>query len=149
MKGKEWLIVIAAVIVVAVLASLITSNLTGNVVKVPTSVATTQTDIYTKTEVDGLIKNIGGTPKNCMVHSFASSAYSNGNILCAQQTANKCLIGELILTATTNKTTSSGYPELATVYPRFFKCSDTFTGVYNKTIPGLMMNKEYQVICCD
>jgi len=56
MKGKEWLIVVVVVIVVAVLASLITSNLTGNVIKVPDSTKTN--DVYTKTEVDSALSQL-------------------------------------------------------------------------------------------
>jgi len=53
-KGQLWMIV-GITLVVAVVASLITISVTGNIVKVPTSVAVTQTDVYTKAEMDTLL----------------------------------------------------------------------------------------------
>ena len=55
-KNNLWIVVIVAIIV-AVISSLITVSLTGNVVKVPTSTATTQTDVYTKAEVDSKLSS--------------------------------------------------------------------------------------------
>jgi hypothetical protein len=157
MKKKEWYIVIAIVIVIAVISSFITAKFTGNVIKVPTSTAITQSDVYTKTEIDSIIKSLPyssgtGTPKNCIVQSFASAAVKNGDEVCKQWTNNKCLISELTLTSYTNKTTSTGYPDLVVSSPRFFKCSQSFTdisGKFSSAMPGLINNLEFQVICCD
>ena len=58
-KMKSNILAIGGVaLVVAILASLVTLSMTGNLVKVPTSTATTQTDIYTKVEVDTLMRNV-------------------------------------------------------------------------------------------
>ena len=56
-KNNLWVVVVIA-IVVAVIASLITVNLTGNSIKVPSATSTTQTEVYTKAEVDTMLKRI-------------------------------------------------------------------------------------------
>jgi hypothetical protein len=55
MNTKEWTIVIAVVIVVAILASVMSVKMTGNVVNVPISSASV--GVYTKAEVDGMFYN--------------------------------------------------------------------------------------------
>ena len=50
MKSKEWIGVIAVVVVVAVIASLVTTNITGNFIKVKS--VSSGTNVYTKTEID-------------------------------------------------------------------------------------------------
>jgi hypothetical protein len=52
----NWWIILAVVIVVAVISSLITVNLTGNVIKVPT--VTNGTTVYTQAEVDAKISTL-------------------------------------------------------------------------------------------
>ena len=44
--------------VIAVIASVITSSITGNTIRVPTSTTTSQTDIYTKAEIDNKLNNM-------------------------------------------------------------------------------------------
>ena len=56
-KNNLWVVVVIA-IVVAVIASLITVNLTGNSIKVPSATSTTQTEVYTKAEVDAKLAGI-------------------------------------------------------------------------------------------
>lgn len=59
MKQKEWIAVIIAIIVIAVIISLVTVKLTGDVIKVQKT--TYGTDIYTKAEIDNKFKNINST----------------------------------------------------------------------------------------
>ena len=68
MKKKEWLIVIAVIIIVAVVASFITINITGDVVKVKTASGQKAPLVYTAGEVDEMINSISVNNllrKNC------------------------------------------------------------------------------------
>lgn len=47
-----WTIILVTS-VIAVIVSVVTSSITGNVVRVPSSTATTQVEVYTKAEIDG------------------------------------------------------------------------------------------------
>ena len=59
MENKiNWWLIIAIVVVVAVVSSLITVNLTGNIIKVNNITTCTQT-IYTKTEIDAMFTACG------------------------------------------------------------------------------------------
>jgi hypothetical protein len=55
MKGKDWLILVVVVIIVAVVASLVTVKLTGNVISVAKGTAA---KVYTTDEVDAKLADI-------------------------------------------------------------------------------------------
>ncbi|MBS3100247.1 hypothetical protein J4463_03480 [Candidatus Pacearchaeota archaeon] len=56
MKSKEWIGVIAVVLIVAVVASLVTMSIAGDVIKVKPVL--NGTNVYTKAEVDTMLKRI-------------------------------------------------------------------------------------------
>lgn len=113
MKGKEWLIVIVVVIIVAVLASLITSNLAGNVVRVPTSIATTQTDIYTKGEIDTKLGNITAASCDkdsiCEISKTVSTRAGSGGLYLTSNLKQVFVDGSLIITPLTGINNSNAY----------------------------------------
>ena len=94
MKGKEWVTVIAIVFVVAVIASLITANITGNVIKVGKS--RFGTEVYTKAEIDGLLRensdeNLDLFNNNCEVYSVSLPSETRevtGNDICLDRDAD-------------------------------------------------------------
>ena len=152
-KGQLWTIVGVA-LVVAVVASIATASITGNVIKLNQDrygkyKVYTTAETYSKAEVNGLITNIGGTPKNCMAHSFSWSASKNGTAICSEQTKNKCLITE----ATMNLFNASNYNLLGTE-SHFIVCDYNFEDLEDETPDGMIINgtligKRFQVICCD
>src|SRR3989344_160072 len=99
MKSKEWVAVIAVVLIVAVIASLVTVNITGNIIKVPTSVATTQTEVYTKADMDRIMTNY---TENLFKRAHSTNEYWLGNtrpvidgFSAYNSHHSKCLIGQV------------------------------------------------------
>ena len=68
MKSKEWVGVIAVVVIIAVVMSLITAGITGDVIRVKK--ATTGAYVYTKADIDAKLRDISGFQKNCNGNSF-------------------------------------------------------------------------------
>jgi hypothetical protein len=58
MNKQDWIYVIIAMVVVSVIVSFASLKMTGNVVKVPTSIATSQIDVYTTAEVNSKVDSI-------------------------------------------------------------------------------------------
>jgi len=79
MNKKDWIIVIILMIVIGVGASLLTTKMTGNVIKVPTTVSTTQADVYTKAEVDAILGNF-----TTVTISSTDKTYASSNYTCSQ-----------------------------------------------------------------
>ena len=106
MKGKEWLAVISIVVIVAVVASLLTSNLTGNVITLNQD-KWGKYKAYTTQETDTLLsKKIGAINlESCTIthsgyidptSSIFKQGYTPCNEICASQTVNnKCSFGFL------------------------------------------------------
>ncbi|MBI2629369.1 hypothetical protein HYW74_04775 [Candidatus Pacearchaeota archaeon] len=71
MKNKEWAIIIAVVLVVAVAVSLITANITGNAVfKAARGYGPNAKEVYTKAEIDDKINSINSQfQSRCYVNS--------------------------------------------------------------------------------
>ncbi len=155
-RGEKSFIIIIAV-VVGVMASLLTIAITGNFsafskLKPVSTTPTYTSNTYTKTEIDMKLKDLG--PKNCIAHSFTSSAFKNGNNLCRGQTKNSCLIGEITLSAI-----DTSAKDLLAMESRFVSCDYNFKDfnedkeIENKVSDEFGRNasilKNFQVICCD
>ncbi len=83
MKSKEWAILIAVVLVVAVAASLITANITGNTIRLNQD-RFGKYQVYTKAEVDNLILGSSSNISKTISYLDPTScndvyAYNNGN----------------------------------------------------------------------
>jgi hypothetical protein len=95
MKGKDWWILIAVVIIIAVVASLITMKLTGNVIAVAKGTAG---KVYTTAEIDAKLKNIATTNNvldmlnKCSIERTGSDDKSCNN-LCGPK---KCISAEAL-----------------------------------------------------
>jgi len=100
-KGQFWTIAGVAVII-AIVSSIITTSITGNILKVPTSISTTQVDVYTKTEVDDLLSVkttnkavLDMLDKNCAIWSVAkpsASRHVTGDDICQENNAGVCVL---------------------------------------------------------
>jgi hypothetical protein len=96
----NWWVILAVVIVVAVVVSLITVNLTGNVINV--SPTTTAQQVYTKAEVDSLLSSkttnagvLSMLDKNCSVWSVAvpnAARQVTGDDICKERGAGTCIL---------------------------------------------------------
>lgn len=75
MDKKEWIFVISIIVIVAFVASVISVTLTGNVVKVSTTNNKKAPEVYTKTEIDSLVKNLS---RGCQYVGY-KDAIPNGN----------------------------------------------------------------------
>jgi hypothetical protein len=82
----KWWAIIAVVIIVAVLASLITVNLTGNVIKV--SPERKGTDIYTRAEVDSKLSAFETSIQNHLAGKYSN--YTLAKVL--EMLDSKCSI---------------------------------------------------------
>jgi hypothetical protein len=58
MNKQDWIYVIIAMVLVSVIVSFASLKMTGNVVRVPTSIATSQTDVYTTAEVNSRLAEV-------------------------------------------------------------------------------------------
>ncbi len=164
-NNNIWTI-LAVSLVVAVIASVVTANITGNTISVARGVAG---KVYTTSEIDAKFKQLGPAaywsnitnadynnlkgisrgimPKNCMAHSFTASAFKDGKDLCIKQTNNQCLVSEVTLVGT-NKSSSA----LIALESRFLSCDYKFLDFDEDTegkIPGIALTKSFEVICCD
>ena len=78
MDSKTLLAVVVTALIVAVLTSLITVKLTGNIIYTPNYVAQNQTAIYTKAEVDSKFANVRANSCNadsiCEVNNLTVSS---------------------------------------------------------------------------
>ncbi|MBS3092256.1 hypothetical protein J4466_02445 [Candidatus Pacearchaeota archaeon] len=79
MKNKEWMVIIAVVLVVAVAASLITANITGNVIgfKAARGYGPLAQEVYTKAEIDAKFTNL----KSNSVEVYNTLNVSNGLLI--------------------------------------------------------------------
>jgi len=138
MNKKDWIYAIIAMIVIVLLVYFIAPKITGNIVKVPTSVATTQTDIYTKAEVDTKIKQVFAS---CSPSSSLSSD-KTGIQTCSKE-GKTCLMGTNF--ARVINTTSG------TVMPLHFNvlnCSEK-QNLYSDPLPSdLKLDVDPSWICC-
>ena len=80
MKNKEWIVVIAVIIIVAIAVSLITVNLTGNVIKQNNNVFG-QYQVYTKQEIDAKIKCATISPQEFTLQQGTSVTTADGKVL--------------------------------------------------------------------
>lgn len=69
MEGKDWTILVVSLVVVAVLASLITVNMTGNVINVAKGKAG---KVYTTAEIDAKLKNLSSAGSCKYIYFYMS-----------------------------------------------------------------------------
>ncbi|MBS3100050.1 hypothetical protein J4463_02440 [Candidatus Pacearchaeota archaeon] len=144
MKSKEWVGVIAVVVIIAVVMSLITAGITGDVIRVKK--ATTGAYVYTKADIDAKLRDISGFPKNCNGNSFVSVAAQNGTAYCRENLHNKCLISEVTLTLV-----NSTAEQLMYVEHHYIPCNNNFEDYIDddENPPGTATLTRVEVICCD
>ena len=142
MENNNLWAVVGVALIVAIVASVATVAVTGNIIKVPTSVATTQADIYTKAEVDTLIKGI--SMKQSTLNCSKSGGFADtetGNTVCAKE-GKACLIG-LNYARMYNKNQTVIYPMHLTV----MNCNQNQVS-YTETRLGYQVDKDLSWICC-
>lgn len=151
MNKKDWWIILAVVIVVAILTSLITLGVTGNVIRV-NSVSAGAYQVYTKAEVDKLItgigQNISNRFKNCgPTMSLASS--DTGNNACLKQ-SQSCVFGYIYMRYLVNITpTNEG--TLIPGHYRLINCDETMEYYFNMYDPaqnGTKIDIDPGWLCC-
>ena len=81
MKSKEWTIVIGVVLVVAIAASLITANITGNTIKAARGFGPNAKEVYTKQEIDNKLNNLNSIDSSLDSLTVRSVSNDDGFLL--------------------------------------------------------------------
>ena len=148
MNTKEWTIVIAVVIVIAILASLVSVKMTGNVVNVP--ISSTSVGVYTKTEVDSKfydcrVIDSGANNLNCI--QICNQSYPTAS--------KKCMFGQALISYVFNSTTAkvAGVPINGEIFVDFpiMGCNMTGELVYKDAIKaGTIISGDIDTrcLCC-
>ena len=89
MEKSTWIAVIATAIIVAILSSVITANITGNTIRV--SPAFNGTEIYTKAEIDSMIGGINSQISSLSAQVANLAAQITGSLIVASYPSSASL----------------------------------------------------------
>ena len=129
MKNKEWAILIAVVVVIAVAASLITANITGNTIKAARGYGPSAKGVYTTDDFKNAVIKVSGEDSQPYITSCQETC---GN--------NKCFFGNKL-------SAMSSYPD-GLFSSVLVSCSQKTEVGLNALIPGTSQRAAGVLIAC-